>query len=685
MGNFINELKASGNLKALWDFRKGSLLDISGNGNHFAINTGTMSFIKANGNLSLTGAGGLKVTTPTGLDLVTGTIFVVFKLYKSTIATANMLFMKGAGAGTLLNGYHLYLSSTPTLALGDGSTFQTAGLATQNVAKLVAAPIACASFSWDGSVIKGFANGIQDFLGAQTKIPSPAVSSAYIGQGVSPSYLADSSVLYLMASNSILTPKEHSRLYEEFLLEGNSSDLARKNFVQIPRGLTDAEYNAKGIVLDTNFSTINIAGTRKVIDMGPNNYSGTIVGVAPAANSDGSGLIFPTAATNAYFGDVTQLNSTSAFTIEHQISYPVGNIVSNFLLMKNTDVNNNIDIEPFGALATTKKAYIGICNASATYGTTNATVFRAGCNQHYMVVYNGAGATNADKSQFYVDGELYAQTYVGTLPVTTANLVTKVLYAGFTGSASAIVNHHALKVYNAALTATDVRGRYLEFAKKVLFKETFEDIPVSLAAATVGQMVGKWQVASGSWKCSEDTSGKRWLECVTAGNIILTNPDPYSFGTKTFKVNHIINSNFRFGVFLPTQQVIGAADPGATQKGYSYQISTANAFALWRLDSGVSPAVLWATADNYLAFNTEYTITVSRRPSDGFISTWVNGGVLTNAVPSAPVADAIYVPTPCYFQVQGSVGDKICLYDPNDKKVGITHYQGQLNPVNGEL
>jgi hypothetical protein len=480
--------------------------------------------------------------------------------------------------------------------------------------------------------------------------------------------------------NRVLTGSEVSRLYEEFIDSPKSSDLPRRNFVQVPRGLTDAEYAAKGIVLDTAFELVSVGGSRRILDMGPNNYAGTISGVVTPAK-DGTGIRIGTVTDNVLFPDVTQLNSAVSFTYEEVCEFNDVNLpAAGYQAIKFLNVSNYIAMGPIvGAAGATKKHSTVIANGSVTYASTVANVLRKGCKQHIVAVYNGAGVTNADKYQVYIDGKSYLCDFPGgNLPSTGPNLAAQALQTGATTGTPRIVESQRWSI--PPMTAAQARASYLEFARRVVFKQTFEDVPVSLAAVGIGGYIGSWRVLSGSWKCTESADGRRWLECVTSGNIVDTIPDPLSNGTKRFTFVHASAVTMRFGWMLKSLMAIGSADPTLAQQGYAFHIDSTGRTMLWRLDSAASPAVLWDVPGYLPVSSTEYTVTVSRQPSDGLISTWVSGGAYNNSIPSAPVADPTYQPNPSYFQVQATPGDKVLLWDPKDSKVGIVHYQGQLEP-----
>lgn len=93
-----------------------------------------------------------------------------------------------------------------------------------------------------------------------------------------------------------------------------------------------------------------------------------------------------------------------------------------------------------------------------------STVISAGTWFHLVVVYNGAGATNALKAQLYVNGRVPAGiTYSGTLPATTSDLTGGPLWFGRFGNGSSTFNGALddIHIWNRPLTAPEARAVYL--------------------------------------------------------------------------------------------------------------------------------------------------------------------------------------------------------------------------------
>lgn len=686
----IHELVSARELKVYHDFQRRSLLDYSGNGIGLGVGAGSAGYwTKSGGRVGVSGTIATELTAgaQASLDLTVATLFYTFTPMTPSYSPTAMAISKSEGTGTLLNGYTTLVSLTSVwLYLGNPSSFQSI-LSSGALLNKFGYPVQVAH-AWNGTTVWSWVNGVLTDLRPQTAIPTSAGRSYRFGWPGSVGF--HDMVLHNGGMvNRVLTGSEVSRLYEEFIDSPKPADLPRRNFVQVPRGLTDSEYAAKGIVLDTAFELVSVSGSRRILDLGPNNYAGTISGVVTPAK-DGIGVRIGSVTDNILFPDVTQLNSAASFTYEEVCEFNDVNLpAAGYQAIKFLNVSNYIAMGPIvGAAGATKKHSTVIANGSVTYASTVANVLRKGCKQHIIAVYNGAGATNADKYQVYVDGEAYSCDFPGgNLPSTGPNLAAQALQTGATTGTPRTVESQRWSI--PPMTAAQARASYLEFAKKVLLKETFEDVPVSLAAVSAGGYVGQWRVVSGSYKCSETSDGKRWLECVTAGCAIL--PHSRFTGTTVFILRRA--SPMVGNVSICIAQNVPTAYNDANANGYAVLVTSAGALGVYRLTGGAAVAYPFYTAAGYLLGATDYKITINRRPSDGRFAMYVKGGSYTaetlvnvaGGAGSNPSASETTYFASSYFGVNMFAGDKLCMYDPRDPSVGLVHYQGQLDPTAGEL
>ena len=677
--NIIADLRNSLNLPVFHDGRLGTLLDRSGHGITLGVGAGSGNkWDRTSRGYAFGGTNATELTAgvQASLDLTTATLFWAHVSYITHTSNINLISKSTGLVGGLLNGYTGYLSGGVGLALGDGVGIQT-------VQATFAEPLGqttFVAFTWNGTNVSAYLNGNWVSTVAQTRVPS-SVGRAYKFGWPAANGLRDVSLLFAGMSNRVLTGAEIARMYDEFLQDAYVLDLPRRNFVFMPQqGLGDAMETAQGLVLDTDFQR---RSDGKIRDLGPNNYAGTITGaVVPGQN--GEGAILPTINDLVDWGDVVALNSASQFAVEWWGELPSGNIPTAYFMTKYQNANNNLQIGPIDGLSTPKKLYFGIDNGAGMLGSSTATVVRAGTRQHFMCVFNGGLVGDANRSRMFVDGELVTQNYSLAVPASLPNL------AGFNyknGYANLTVpgTYAGQRVFSVAPSDAQVRQEYLNnFARKLLLRETLEDVPVTVGAAVgAGIYIGSSRVVSGTYKCSETTDGRRWLECITAGLVAI--PNPYSFGTLVFNVTKADVSSF----YLIAAAALPALFSDAAQTGYMFNIAATEQVLFSRVSGGAVAAFLAYTGANYLPTGSNYTITINRRPSDGRFTLFQRGGAFVAATAldvaggggANPTAAEATFTAGQWTVISMAAGDKMCGFDPNDTRVALLQvYQGVLNP-----
>jgi archaellum component FlaF (FlaF/FlaG flagellin family) len=357
-------------------------------------------------------------------------------------------------------------------------------------------------------------------------------------------------------------------------------------------------------------------------------------------------------------------------------------VSSAYVYTKYVDANNNI-LMTISNTATSSKVAVWLSNGATATGTTTAIQFRALCKQHVAVVFNGSGATDADRLKVYIDGELVALTFTGAaIPATTANLAAANLKTGIAAGFNEPCTHHSMQILVPALTAAQVRAEYLKTGGQHLtLRETLEDVPVTLAAsvAAPGQ-IGSWQLIAGSWKCSEDVTGKRSLENVLAGDS--ARPQPFAFGTWIFRIRSKLMAAGpdAYCIFIASVATNNYADPG--QNGYMLYVNNGTAY-LFKITAGAATNLANA---GVLVADTEYEFCIARRPSDGRFTVWIRGGTYLVWTQIIQVVDVAFTTSSWInLRATGNVGTTFPIFDPKDSNVALLHYQGVLDPTAGEL
>jgi len=671
----FRDLIASGNALVAWNLRSGSLLDITGNGNTL-VPTGTHSWTGSQDRgvyCPNAGSNYLTPGNPVALQLSTLTLIaactriqtsaayhgVISKPNAYMIGNSNAAEPKAFGAYDYTAG--VFRSSTFTPTLNGRVQFYGASI----VSGAAAGTTFYANGNAYGSGLVTLVNQASGWrLGCETG-----------GNGLG------GAILFAAIINRVLTPQEHADLYDEWMNSGYVTHLGVGGCEPLQQGMSDSEYARQGIVLDTDFVRQSATQVRDMTG----NYPGTITGV-PVPGANGEGLIVVTNSDDINWGDVTQLNSASTFSLEQINKFPAGNFPgSSYLALKYNDATHNIIVGPLtGAAGATKKLYVGIKDGTDTWGESTAAVLRGGCSQHMLVSFNGPGLINSDKLQVDIDGEPVAMTYsAAPLPAATPNLAAKALRLSSGAACPRTVMLEMVRT--PVLSSSARRAAYLRWARTVDWQVPGEDIPVSLVASVASPLyIGPWQVQSGTWKVSETSDGKRWLECVTAGAVIIAQPN--AFGTWVFTCSYANPAAAIQSTWFESTDSAGTA----RYQIYSALVGGGRYFACARNGANLFYTPL---ASPYSCTGIPIQFCVNRRPSDGRFTIYAKGqGISPTWLLLPPdvgytnpsVADVTSV-TSAYMALVGAAGDKWLINDPAKPGACIRHYVGQLDPTRGEI
>lgn len=489
-----------------------------------------------------------------------------------------------------------------------------------------------------------------------------------------------------------LSDSDIAEIYTDYLNENINPAPPTRVYYQYP-ALDNAGYAAKGIVLDTDLGSEMNGATRRIREF-TGAYPGAILGVPISSpqslTSGGEGSRFSGVADYLSFGDVTQLNGQADYTICFVICASAQtNAVGTAIFGKRDVAGNNR--EDLMLLTNAPGPYIlryredYAAGAGTAYIDSNAAVLRAGCLQVVTIRKQGASA------QMWVDGELVPVTQTGTFSATTSPLLagTSLRVAGAVSSLLFAGDILSTRLYTSALSSADIRAWYLQWARRLDWQCSGEDTPVSLVASLgAGYWLGAWEIVGGSWKVSEDSTGKRWNELVTTGT--LATPSSPVFGTWVATLARQTQTEW---MFIAAEK--GRYNVSATQSGYWIAMDTNGALYLIRGAGGAIAAILWNTANGYVAAGVAYDICVTRRPSDGLFTTWIRGGAYTSwtlvtvIAGANPVADANITSSRFANIYAATAATKALIFNPrgNDQFAARhpVHYVGQLNPTLREV
>jgi len=155
-------------------------------------------------------------------------------------------------------------------------------------------------------------------------------------------------------------------------------------------------------------------------------------------------------------GDITELNSASGFTVLGW--YKDDNIVGH---NRHFDKGDGLDHDISGATYSSR-LYIEVGNGANSYAYWSgySSVISSGEWYHTAFVFNGSGATNADKAKIYVNGVERSLSFGGgSMPSSTADLT------GYPFTISKAVNPwdgdiDEVAIFNRALSAIEILDLY---------------------------------------------------------------------------------------------------------------------------------------------------------------------------------------------------------------------------------
>jgi hypothetical protein len=187
-------------------------------------------------------------------------------------------------------------------------------------------------------------------------------------------------------------------------------------------------------------------------------YLGTAANIETYADTGqvGTAARFNGNNSNINLGDVTQLNSASAFTLSFWMNQDVLD-QTDVICAKGTGVSNWVRI----STGTTGNFVLRICDGSDKNGTFDySQVISAGSWAHIAMSYDGTAVDNAGRLKAYVAGAPVALSYTGTIPATTAGLSGLALVLG--GAAAALDGKlDEVRIRATAETPSDVKAQYL--------------------------------------------------------------------------------------------------------------------------------------------------------------------------------------------------------------------------------
>ena len=640
------------NIVGYWDFRKGTAVDQSGNGhNGTFINNAGYFANTPKGTAYNSSGGGVLIPSQATLDanIIDKDFSITVAVYIQDWSGTTMCY--GGGGANTTHGFLIQNRSNQSMYIElrtPGYNNKQAGVGLKQGFNII-------TFGWDYSELNFpiNSNGINTVSAITTANYTPRQEGGrtFGRRHLTGDFNFEDFILQTIEWNRLLTPEEMSQLYEEILQEAFIGDLPKRNF-RLPENVAGNEDNlVGGWNMDIKGSIVYdvVNGNNAVVTGSLMSING-VFGRAVNTNNGTGYLVVPDNA-DLTFGDGT---SDSAFSVEAWIRMEDA---TNFRIVeKVVDANNReYSLSVSGA---DKIGFILYDNAFTSYiGVAYDTAITSleGKWIHVIGTYDGSGIAGGLK--LYLNGVDSGDATSDSGDYTAMHNLVAPFNIGRITTTVAKGDIDTVKVYNKELTQTEVTALYQKGAKKLNYRNTFEDAPVTVAASVASGEVGGFKVATGTWKISDDGTDK-WLENVTAGIAYIEIPQ--AFGTFQWDAYHKDGSTT---YIMPIANVAGAWNASG-QTAYSYSIRNDEVLVLQYYSEGGS-ATLMATAAGYVANDTKYSFRMTRR-YDGTFTLYVKGGayevwtqiVIPGGSGTNPVIELSTI-TSKYFVVDLDAGDKI--------------------------
>lgn len=174
------------------------------------------------------------------------------------------------------------------------------------------------------------------------------------------------------------------------------------------------------------------------------------------ANSIGQAISINTTGGRIIAGNITQLISAPAFTMEAYVKYDgtvtdwsdaEACIVRNYITATN---RVKLTIEK-----ATNSVHFTVANGADVKGYTTSNVVSPNTWYHIAAVYDGAQATNTNRLKIYINGVSQTLTFTGTIPATTSGSSTSYWFGG-EPSASKVVAIDEVRVWTTVIPQTTI-------------------------------------------------------------------------------------------------------------------------------------------------------------------------------------------------------------------------------------
>jgi hypothetical protein len=286
-----------------------------------------------------------------------------------------------------------------------------------------------------------------------------------------------------------------------------------------------------------------------------------------------------------------------------------------------------------------------------------------GIPYHLCITHARAVVNTAPK--VYINGTEVTVTPIatGSGALASDSAYNLIIGASATGTSGHDGTIEDVRIYNAILSAAEVRALYLEGARKSTILTPRFAYPVSPAAVSAGGKVGPWEVISGTHSWADDGTG-RGVVCATAGTAAMQ--QPRAFGSWYLQAKKSADGNV-----LDTHVIASAKSVSGS--GYVIRIAADESVALLRWTSGASGATVFTSSPSYVAVGTSYELLL-RRSVAGVFTLWIKGGAYTTWTQVGTGTDTTHTSS------VWAVADP----DASDELRDFRHFVGDMTPTEAE-
>lgn len=632
MGEITKKYKA--NLVLDLPFNQGTLKDKSGYGNNASASVGVAwQNMRKMRSLKITGTAGIVVADSASMRYSEATVMLL--LGRGLTSATQRIYCHRDGSGFKMDFYQSGALTLGTILGTSGFTYTITGNEKTIAVKMFAT----------ATKPQLFVNGVYIGEGNATLAMGTTNCALTIGNYYSGATQPTTAPFahVVVFNTTTITGQDLAQLHNELIAEQSVGNPQTSNY----KGVVPVIEASCLLAYDMESKT----GDGKMADLSGNGRNGTITKAVKKR--------MPSGFDGANFDGVVDV---SGGTISAAASFSLGTSHTLEWIMSGGASGNMI---PIGTDTSNFCAYYlptlnGIMYRANGVDVTWTISALDGKEHHYVLDRSGTTLI------LYMDGVSLGTKTLASNEINSLQSIGGVSTYYWNGSIGYV------QVYSVSKGAVWAKNRYNKYAQKVVYVSQPEKWLPTLADVTAGKIGNTdFRVSTGTWRVSEETSGKKWIENVVAG--VASMPFTNSSGTWIFDVNKADASN---PSVLFIADVIGAEN-ATGQDGYSILLSDAEAVTLRESVNG-TPTTLFASASSYIAHSTNYKIAVSRSSAGEFV-VYIKGGVYTNwtlvaaATGANPITDTT-AKTPKYIVFDLDAGDKMS---------NIRYFQGVLGEVSG--